>query len=252
MLNAGHRTPDTGHPTLLPEPVSNTFDRLDVVIRVGDIRIIEVEPVTDPLGEPGPFLFVFENTFPALRIEVRDTVGLDPSSPIDCDGFEAETLGELVDEVDDYMVYLEGMDPKDAKQGYGYVISCLDDINNGRTVDLGVCEGADGDLVSEREPTVGFIGSGLMGVSPNPFNSSARVSYRVPEEAGNANVTIKVYNVTGREVATLVNESQFSGEYSASWNGRSTAGDQVTRGIYFLRIVVGDMAPQNVRILYLP
>jgi len=63
---------------------------------------------------------------------------------------------------------------------------------------------------------------------PNPFNPSTRISYDVPKAA---HVNITIYDVLGREVATLVNEVQAANRYSVEWNpsGLST-------GVYFYRI----------------
>jgi aminopeptidase N len=66
---------------------------------------------------------------------------------------------------------------------------------------------------------------------PNPFNPSTNIEYRIP----NAElVTLKVYDVLGREVATLVNERKQPGMYSAEWDGSRAAS-----GIYFYRLRAG-------------
>lgn len=66
---------------------------------------------------------------------------------------------------------------------------------------------------------------------PNPFNPSTEISYQVP---GVSNVTLKVYDILGREVATLVNEVKHAGVYTTRWNAISFAS-----GIYFYRLQVG-------------
>ncbi len=60
---------------------------------------------------------------------------------------------------------------------------------------------------------------------PNPFNPSTVISYEVN---ASSNVTIKVYDMTGREVRTLVNSFQNAGTYSVNFNGTNLAS-----GIYF-------------------
>ncbi|HWA06785.1 MAG TPA: T9SS type A sorting domain-containing protein [Ignavibacteria bacterium] len=70
---------------------------------------------------------------------------------------------------------------------------------------------------------------------PNPFNPSTVISYNVND---NANVSIKVYDMTGREVRTLVNTFQNAGTYSVNFNASNLAS-----GIYFyvLRVNSGSM-----------
>ena len=78
-------------------------------------------------------------------------------------------------------------------------------------------------------------------VSPNPMRRGVPLSfsYRVPD--GGADVTIGVYNVAGRKVATLVEGFQAAGQRTVKWNGQSAQGAVGTAGFYFLRARVGAM-----------
>lgn len=67
---------------------------------------------------------------------------------------------------------------------------------------------------------------------PNPFNPTTSLRFAVPEEA---NVELKVFDVLGREVATLVNGTRTEGIYNASFNARGLAS-----GVYLYRLRVGD------------
>jgi hypothetical protein len=66
---------------------------------------------------------------------------------------------------------------------------------------------------------------------PNPFNPSTRITYSIPE---NAKVTLKVYNMLGQEVESLVNEEQQKGNYSALFEANKFA-----TGVYFYRLEAG-------------
>lgn len=66
---------------------------------------------------------------------------------------------------------------------------------------------------------------------PNPFNPSTVISYSIPKFG---NVSLKVYDVIGREVATLVNGRETAGEHSVEFNGSGLAS-----GVYFYRLVAG-------------
>ncbi|MCW8803518.1 MAG: T9SS type A sorting domain-containing protein, partial [Ignavibacteriaceae bacterium] len=67
---------------------------------------------------------------------------------------------------------------------------------------------------------------------PNPFNPSTTISFQVPVES---NVSLKVYDMLGNEVATLVNETKTAGEYDIDFNAATIAS-----GIYFYRLQAGD------------
>ncbi|MHB1688361.1 MAG: FlgD immunoglobulin-like domain containing protein [Ignavibacteriaceae bacterium] len=71
---------------------------------------------------------------------------------------------------------------------------------------------------------------------PNPFNPSTQIEYSIPRQA---NVTIKIYNILGREIKTLVSGEKTAGEYSITWNGLDNSGNQVASGAYFYRIEAG-------------
>lgn len=68
---------------------------------------------------------------------------------------------------------------------------------------------------------------------PNPFNNSTTIEYTV---AKSCNVQIKVYNLLGQEIRSLVNENQQTDKYSVVWDGINAAGEPVSSGIYFCQL----------------
>lgn len=70
---------------------------------------------------------------------------------------------------------------------------------------------------------------------PNPFNPSTRVAYSL-QKAGQ--IRLSVYDITGREVARLVDAYQFVGDYSVTWNSKDAIGGVLPSGVYFARIQV--------------
>jgi|GEM_PF-2315609 len=63
---------------------------------------------------------------------------------------------------------------------------------------------------------------------PNPFNPSTKISYAIPE-AGN--VTLTIYNITGQEVAKLVNGAQAAGSHEVTWTASN-----LSSGVYFYEV----------------
>jgi len=78
---------------------------------------------------------------------------------------------------------------------------------------------------------------------PNPFNPSTVIRYSLSE---NSFVSLKVYDVTGNEVATLVNEKQNGGTYNYQF---STVNYQLSSGVYFYKIEAGSFSAVKRMIL---
>jgi len=76
-------------------------------------------------------------------------------------------------------------------------------------------------------------------MSPNPLRrgSKLQLTYQVP--TGGAPVSVAIYSVSGRKVASLSPGVQAAGEHTLSWNGRARNGDRITPGVYFLRARIG-------------
>ncbi|HNS74304.1 MAG TPA: FlgD immunoglobulin-like domain containing protein, partial [bacterium] len=77
---------------------------------------------------------------------------------------------------------------------------------------------------------------------PNPFNPVTTINYQV---ARSTQVRIAVYDLLGKEVATLVDGRMAAGAHVITWNGRNNAGQSVSSGVYFCRMV----SPEYTHIL---
>jgi hypothetical protein len=73
---------------------------------------------------------------------------------------------------------------------------------------------------------------------PNPFNPTTKIKFDLPLDSrlrGNDNVTIIIYDILGREVATLVNEKLPPGTYEVEFNA-----SDYPSGVYFYKLTAGD------------
>ncbi len=68
---------------------------------------------------------------------------------------------------------------------------------------------------------------------PNPFNPSTKIVYQVPE---NLDLKLKIYDMQGQEIRTLVNGFVNQGTYEINWDGKNNAGVSVPSGIYLYRL----------------
>jgi hypothetical protein len=78
--------------------------------------------------------------------------------------------------------------------------------------------------------------------SPNPFNPVTKVAYHVPSAS---RVTIRVFDVTGRLVTTLVDGVVEPGRHTAVWNGTNDAGESVGSGVYFCTMETPDYSSSH-------
>ncbi len=78
---------------------------------------------------------------------------------------------------------------------------------------------------------------------PNPFNSRTTISYSVPQSGF---VELKIYNMLGREIQTVVNEFQAAGKYSFDFDAR-----KLSNGAYFYQLKVGNRFSETKKMLYI-
>ena len=68
---------------------------------------------------------------------------------------------------------------------------------------------------------------------PNPFNPSTQIVFDVPAAEF---VTLRVYNLLGQDVETLINKSMAPGRYTIEWNGNDMLNNEVASGVYFYEL----------------
>jgi hypothetical protein len=103
----------------------------------------------------------------------------------------------------------------------------------------------------------------LLGNYPNPFNASTTISWQLARLAGavgqapqnnaagqavGSRVQLKVYDLLGKEIATLVDERQEAGYHTIMWDGRDDNGNPMASGIYFC-IVEAERKREITRLL---
>ncbi|MEE9554988.1 MAG: T9SS type A sorting domain-containing protein [candidate division Zixibacteria bacterium] len=115
----------------------------------------------------------------------------------------------------------------------------VSDLNQGSIVEAAIdafeivgweCEPTDiADEIDDIDLPVEFA---LMGSYPNPFNATVTIEYALPEQS---KVSIDIFDLLGRKIDTIVDETRQAGYHQASWN----AGQNST-GVYFYSIKAGD------------
>ncbi|MEJ2242848.1 MAG: T9SS type A sorting domain-containing protein, partial [Candidatus Bathyarchaeota archaeon] len=76
---------------------------------------------------------------------------------------------------------------------------------------------------------------------PNPFNPSTKIEYSIPQSS---QIQIKVFDVLGNEIKTLINEEKPSGAYELTWNA-----ENLPSGVYFYQMRAGGFVQTRKMIL---
>jgi hypothetical protein len=116
---------------------------------------------------------------------------------------------------DTALIYISYLDTADVWTVGGGAF--IDDLSLGGFVDVK-------EITNNQTPT----SYELMQNYPNPFNPSTKIEYSIPEESF---VELKIYNLIGQEVATLVNQNQNAGTYRADFNAEG-----MQSGIYIAKL----------------
>ena len=86
---------------------------------------------------------------------------------------------------------------------------------------------------------------------PNPFNPSTTIEFQIPvvDQAAEVSTSLRIYDMSGRLVRTLVNQNLSPGYYTELWNGLNDSGSKVSSGVYFYTLKAGDF--QNRKMMTL-
>lgn len=89
-------------------------------------------------------------------------------------------------------------------------------------------------IISVDDKNIGNLKYQLSQNYPNPFNPTTNIEYTIPSNINGemSNITLKIYDILGREIITLVNREQSSGNYKVKFN----AGDRIPSGVYFYEL----------------
>jgi hypothetical protein len=71
---------------------------------------------------------------------------------------------------------------------------------------------------------------------PNPFNPATSISFSIERDQ---HVSLTVYDIAGRLVATLADRAMSAGKYTERWDGRDRSGNPAATGVYFFRLTAG-------------
>jgi len=98
----------------------------------------------------------------------------------------------------------------------------------------------EGFYLNDQQMEIGPIGGGLLPPAPNPFNPETSIEFYLPEGTPRQ-ASLKVYNLQGQLVRTLVDDVLEAGQHVSRWDGKNEAGVEVASGVFFAILDSGDI-----------
>jgi len=81
-------------------------------------------------------------------------------------------------------------------------------------------------------------------INPSPFSDETAIYYAIPGGSSLGrevlDVSLRIYDINGRLVRSLLNEDKEPGYYTAKWDGRGDSGEELPSGVYFLKTTIGE------------
>lgn len=242
-------------------------------------RLNEAKPMTTPVASrPGTYSPAGDQDYFSVQAKPGDLInasaaatGQDGNNNMDLVMFLFDNNGDLVAANDDF----SGLNPRvtyvvpppsansnsKAPRTYKILISDITSSAFAPTAPPQLRTGQTYVWTATVTPTVALAGRTgrdldpnqfyFANSGPNPANPTAKFMYAIPRSAGSgAQVSMRIYDVSGRMIRTLVNGFQAAGPHTAIWDGKSDRGVGVSSGRYYARIKAGSWeSTANVTIL---
>lgn len=176
--------------------------------------------------------------------KVFELVWSSPEPPADNDTvkyyaiYKSETSPVDINNITNLVAVVEGnrisysVQVDDPNKRYFIVVTAFDKLHNES-------------IPSNEVATIPVIVAGLEEIPnrfelyqnyPNPFNIETTIEFDVPFDSW---VSLKIYNMLGQEVRTIVDGLRVAGKHKVVWDGKNDSGQVVTSGVYFCRLIAG-------------
>jgi hypothetical protein len=239
------------------QPLSLTISRSASEFKVGESAIITATLTNGsslPAGIPDPcsqkILANNETLFDFSVVDLSGDSYVEPTNHSFLISRLADSLGMLLNPSDsvNYLIDLTKEYQNLSSGTYGLTAYCSPYLSNGtflwskvysNTINLKIVPTAI-DQFSVTGPDNFLLSQNY----PNPFNSNTVIRYKVPGLATSVHVALKIFDLQGQEVVTLIDENQSAGYHVVDWNA-----SQIATGIYFYRLQAGNFIDSKKMIL---
>ena len=227
-------------------------------------------PRATPQHAPEPFelVFPFDSTHIGItRHNYLDTLYFAWNQAIDPDGDKVTYRRELTGDLQEYIKFIVTSDEETTTNMYKVPYHHIEDYMHTAGVELItgtwtiVANDGKYDVHAENGPFTLTIDGSKLEISdsdiipetfalyanyPNPFNPTTTISYDLPKRS---QVTLGIYDLLGKQIKTLVNQSQDVGNKIAVWDGTDNLGRQVSAGVYLYQIQAGEFSQTRKMLL---
>jgi nitrous oxidase accessory protein NosD len=170
-----------------------------------------------------------------VKITINDTEGIDQVRFYEVSNFTIASEQGDFDDPDDDGIWT----PSGSSTSTTFMLTQADTDNPDASYFAQITNGCG--TLTDIDPPHGFdvapVSFALEGNYPNPFRTQTTLQFDLPEPV---DVTLSVYDVMGRRVATLVQERLPAGSHDITWQGRGQNGQALASGVYFMRLTAGD------------
>ncbi len=104
-------------------------------------------------------------------------------------------------------------------------------------------------LPKEDSPATKPRDFALLQNHPNPFNPATSIQFAVVSDQLSVPTTLRIYNIRGQLVRTLVDEPKMTGTYEVVWDGKDDRGNETASGVYFYKLKAGEQTETKKMIL---
>jgi flagellar hook assembly protein FlgD len=85
---------------------------------------------------------------------------------------------------------------------------------------------------------------------PIPFNYTTYISFELPYTDNNKKAQVTIYEVLGKKIKILVDKYIPAGRYQIYWDGINESNNEISRGIYYVQLIHGELQITNKMLLF--
>lgn len=200
------------------------------------------------------FEAIGNDNYESVWLDSSLTSGLLDLNCVACGDVDGDSIDEMLFSVDEEGIFLYKCTGPDSYERiwewhtiYGIGAVLIYDLNQNGYGELVVSTPGgtwifekEGEGVEGPKPQLSVTTFQLLQNQPNPFSQVTNIRYQLADGTFPVHIALRVYDLSGRLIRTLVDEHKQAGYYSVCWDGKNEIGREVSAGVYFYRLEAAD------------